>query len=150
MNARRSFLAPAAPSDRDMLSVLARLTPKAKANLIACQPDCDLEPETDACDAGDCGGLILRGDRLAGDCTDAEAEDEFSPGEDEPRFPDTLRSGQEGLVQVQRQTVMAVVYRRGQPPRAQRMRCIPWRRVRRLRVAPYQNHIMGPAWDRAG
>ena len=34
MNARRSFLAPAAPSDRDMLSVLARLTPKAKANLI--------------------------------------------------------------------------------------------------------------------
>ncbi len=59
---------------RRALNVLERLPHEALADLAerlidrldAAGPELDLELETDACDAGECGGLIMPGDELTG------------------------------------------------------------------------------------
>lgn len=102
---------PTARSVRHAFTVLGRLPAEALINLterlIDCldltEPDCDLEPEEDACNAGECGGLVMRGDGHPGDADDAEPEeDDDDDAEDEPLAPGTLRPERDGLVQVWR------------------------------------------------
>lgn len=55
-----------------------------------------------------------------------EENEDQDASEGDPSFEDSLRASWDGLVRVQRQTVMVVIRRPGQPAIEQRMRCIWW------------------------
>jgi hypothetical protein len=104
---------------------LADLTERLVDRLDAADLDPDLEPETDACEAGECGGVSLRGDCLPGDPTDAEPngdeqepDDDVGATEDEPNFP-TLRAERDGFVTVHRRPFVLVTSKNGRPVRVQ-------------------------------
>ena len=73
---------PTARSVRHALTVLERLPADALFDLAerlidrldASGLDPDLEPEEDACNAGECGGMLLRVDGRPGDEEDSEPE----------------------------------------------------------------------------
>ena len=88
---------PTARSIQRALGVLERLPHEALVDLAerlidrldTAKPDCDLELDEDACDAGECSGLVMRGDGHPGDADDAEPEEDNDDDaeEEEPLAP---------------------------------------------------------------
>ena len=102
---------PNARSVRHAFTVIKRLPPEALFDLTErlidrldrAELDPDFEPEEDACDAGECGGVPLQGDGCPGDAGDAEPEeDNGDDPEEEPLSPGNLRPERDGFVRVWR------------------------------------------------
>lgn len=81
---------------------LADLTERLVDRLDAAEPDPDLEPEEDACPAGECGGVPLRNDGLPGDPADAEPDPDHDLTAPEEPLDGRLRAERDGFVRVHR------------------------------------------------